>query len=389
MNRNTRQLLLVLGLITSVLTDVALLDAAEPADAPSTEAETRQLVAKLGSDDFLIREKAAEDLTKLGFSATAALEQGAKHSDREIRYRCLRILQVIRQLDFEQRLEAFIQNPDESEQSQLPGWERFRTRLGNSDDIRTLFVQMQRAEPQLLKAIQTSGKAAAEALATRSVGLQQAQQSGLHDQPLSTTATLLFISGESDVVVPVQISQLINNLCHQPNFRNAITGGNNLELKDLMRKMLGGWIRRGEDWVAYQGLMLAMQYDIEDGLVPAEKALKNPQSQAHIRQYAILTVAKMGNDSHRPLLLPMLDDKTVCTAIQINKVMVQSQVRDVALAALLYMNKQDPKKYGFDQLQPHPQYLYTPQFLGFENDDKRIASLKKWKAFEEEQKKPG
>src|SRR4029453_3548131 len=66
------------------------------------------LVKQLGSEDFSGREAASDELTRVGLPAFASLEAAVLHPDREVRYRSVRILGQIRELDLQRRLEAFL-----------------------------------------------------------------------------------------------------------------------------------------------------------------------------------------------------------------------------------------------------------------------------------------
>jgi hypothetical protein len=142
--------------------------AAEKAAPPAANAERiAELVKQLGSDEFTIRESATEALTQIGLPAFAALEAAGKNPDREIRYRSQRILGLIRQLDMQRRLEAFLAGKDEGEGYQLPGWDRFKKTYGDEPQSRTLFVEMQRADAELLRSLEEGPRSAAEMIVLR------------------------------------------------------------------------------------------------------------------------------------------------------------------------------------------------------------------------------
>ncbi len=342
------------------------------------------LVRQLGDEQFSVRESATEKLIKIGLSATKALEEGTKDADREIRYRSERVLSIVRELDFQQRLDAFARSEVAEQDFGLPGWNRFRTALGDSAELRALFVEMQKSESEAMHALEEGPKAAAEILNLRTTQLQLSMQLYRHQLTLGSIAALIFLAGDDEVSVSQQASQSLYSFCYQQSFRTAVQNG---PKNEAMRKLLGNWIRRGEGFSAYQGLGLAMQYDLKEGLIPAEKELRNHGNQAHITQYAILTVAKLGDASHVPLLERLLDDATRCTSMRINNRNYETQVRDIALAALLHITKQDARKYGFDRLQTHPQIVFNTTTVGFEDDTKRNEALAKWKAFRETQTK--
>jgi hypothetical protein len=181
--------------------------------------------------------------------------------------------------------------------------------------------------------------------------------------------------------LPQQPAQVLYGFCHQQSFRTELSEGSR---RDEVRKLLGSYILRGEDWTAYQGIMLAMQYELKEGLVPAEKMLKVGGNPPHLQQYAILAVAKLGDKSHMPLLEGQLEDNTRLSARRVNDQTFETQVRDVALAALLHVTGQDPGEYGLDQLQPNEQLLYNPSTAGFETEEQRAAALAKWKTYRAE-----
>ena len=133
----------------------------------------RALVAQLGDDEFVEREKATDELIGMGLAALPALKEGHTHNDREVRYRCRRIDAVVRQNDFQRRLEAFASNKDEDESYDLPGWDRFLELFGNGAEARALFVEIQKEESDALKSFREGPKAVASTLEIRSQQLMQ------------------------------------------------------------------------------------------------------------------------------------------------------------------------------------------------------------------------
>jgi hypothetical protein len=92
-----------LCVLFSLLSVVALLAADRPAgsaeQAPDKQAladEATKLVGQLGDDSFTVREAATKRLAEIGRPAVAALREGLKSSDPEIRIRARRILDAIK-----------------------------------------------------------------------------------------------------------------------------------------------------------------------------------------------------------------------------------------------------------------------------------------------------
>lgn len=356
------------------------------AGAVNMYARAVALVQELGDEQFSIRERATSRLIEMGLPAREALEEGRQHADREIRYRCERILAIVDELDFQRRLAAFAAGRTDGEDD-LPGWARFRTLFGDDGEARAFFVEMQKAEPAVLKAVHEGPQGVGRVVDLRCAELQQAQRVSRQQIPLGSIAALLFAAGDKEVHLNFQTGSILCSFCYQPEVDIAM---NDSAKKKFARAMLGTWVKRGDGFTAYQTLSLAMRYDLKEGLVPAVKLLENPGNQAYIRQNAILAIAKLGDDSHLKLLESLLEDQSKCTTQRVNNVTYETQLRDVALAALVIMKKQDPKKFGFDRIQQNTTNVFSTNTVGFPNDEARGKALAKWKEFKaaEQKKRP-
>ena len=113
----------------------------------------------------------------------------------------------------------------------------------------------------------------------------------------------------------------------------------------------------------------------------ATAVLGDPQSDADSRQYALLCFAQFGKEADIPLLEKMLDDASPCDQARIANIVVVTQVRDIALAALVEITKQKHEEYGFERLQRHRQQVFYQRTLGFTTEAKRNAALATWHAY--------
>jgi hypothetical protein len=139
-------------------------------------------------------------------------------------------------------------------------------------------------------------------------------------------------------------------------------------------------------------MMLASNYGLSEGLIPATKILNGQVNRVpHYMQYALLTVAKLGDESHLPLVEKLLDEKSVVTRMQENNKMWDVQVRDAALATAIMLTRQDLKTYftGRNQsFSTDPQQIFfNPRLIGFQNDTDRTAVQNKWKEYKAKQPK--
>lgn len=366
--------------IAGVLLTVALLAGGMSLAADETP-RIASLVAQLGSNEFTEREAASDELTRAGLTALTALEAATVHPDREVRYRSVRILVQIRELDLQRRLEAFLSGKEDASEYPLPGWSRFKKAYGDDSQSRTLFVEIQQAEPELMRLLEAEAKAAADLLGQRAFQQQQAIQTSGQPMTLGQIAALVFVAAEEDVTLPAQTMSMVLNYCQQQALREAL---NNSSKKEIPRKMVGAIIRKSDDWAATLAMNLAITYNLDEGLVPATKILNNHVNRVpHMSQYALMTVAKLGNLSHLPLVEKLLDDKSIVTRIkENNNVIYDVQVGDAAIAAGAILTKQDLKTYFTarpDQQWTDPQQVFfNPRLIGFQNDEERAVVHKKW-----------
>lgn len=337
------------------------------------------LINQLGSEEYSQRESATDELTRIGLPAFAALEAAAVHPDREVRYRSKRILGLIRDLDMQRRLDAFLSGTELEGEYVLPGWHRFKKAFGDKDVSRQLFVEMQRADYELMRALEDSPRAAADLITQRMSREQQAfgAQTNLS---LGQMLGLLFVASQDDVELQPQTMSSVFNYCQQQALRDVMS---NAAKKEIPRKMVGTLIARSEDWASYQAMILAITYDMDEGMTPALKILGNPAKRVpHMAQYALMVVAQRGNESHLPIIEKMFDDKSVVSRMQEQNNVYDLQLRDAALATAILLTKQDLKGYfqprdGQDLSDPQ-QVLLNARLIGFQSDEARAEVFKKW-----------
>lgn len=346
-----------------------------------------QLIVQLGSPEFSVREAASEELAQLGRPALQVLQAAANHPDREVRYRSQRLLGLIRQQDRQRRLQAFLQGQGSESDDPLPGWTRFRQRYGDDPQTRGLFVEMFRADAELMQALEEGPRQAADLLIQRTLQVQQAAQLGTPQQPtLGQVVAGLFVAAEEDVTLPPQTLSTLFSQCFSPTVSEVISTGSR---REIPRRMLAAIIRRSDDYAAYQAMNVAAQFNLPEGIIPAAKILSGhgPNRSPHMAQYALMTVARLGDASHLPLVESerLLKDSTPLAQLQENGVTYVVQLRDVALAASLVLRKANLR--DFFELAPappagDPQLIFlNARAIGFSSEAQRAAVFEKWEQF--------
>jgi hypothetical protein len=108
------------------------------------------------------------------------------------------------------------------------------------------------------------------------------------------------------------------------------------------------------------------------------------------RGQAIFFVAEHGAKEDLARLEPLLKDTSSCGSCGINSTTIHSEVRDVALAALVFASGQNLADYGFPYFRIIPGIKpadVSPSCMGFAGGPDRDAALKKWQEWSASRKK--
>lgn len=353
---------------------------ADEKPTPADEATIKKLIEELGADEFATRESATEQLSRMGLPAYKAVESAVQHPDREVRYRAERVLGRIRQTDLQRRLDSFLAGKEATDDYQLPGWKRFKKAFGDGDSARKIFVDLTKSDAEMLQALESNAKGVPELFATRITQNQQMMQFGGGNQMgFGQIAMLVFVAGEEDVTLNQNHNSVVFSYCNQAGFADAVTTGSK---GDVPKKMLSRLILRSEDFAAYSAMSLAKRFNMKEGLTCAEKILK-ANRQPHMASMALMTIAAMGDESHLPQVEKLFTDTNLVTQMQDReKVMTKVEVRDSALAAAIFLSKQELKTYytiPANQAVSDPQMVLTnARVIGHSDDAKRTEVFKKW-----------
>src|SRR5688572_626595 len=94
---------------TVLLLATTVLAAGHPGDPGSPEyARATGLVKKLGDSRFTSQEAAAKELVEMGTAALAALREGQKSADEEVRTRCTNLIPKAVARHWDRRADAFL-----------------------------------------------------------------------------------------------------------------------------------------------------------------------------------------------------------------------------------------------------------------------------------------
>jgi hypothetical protein len=414
---------------------VVPLRAGETATHPQT-GDIAELIRQLGSDDFNVREEASRQLLKIGLPAREALLEAAKDRDLEIRRRCRELVPAIQEAHRQAKLAAFIADKDGKQKHDLPGWERYRKVAGNDAASRQFFVTIQKAdtsflaeadrdfanaESKLTRAALTKDEATVRYLSADAqkdyarAGARCAQlcqelidrqrnqlflngvngravnvRSQVPDVSLKEIAPLLLVAADPKVTIPAQNRYLFGNLLYQSVVQNELRASRSTPFK----KIVLAWMeRQAEDETTAQILFDTLNnLQFKEGLPLALKAVRSKKLKGSGVAHALVTIGRLGDKQHLPVLEAFLDDKTQFCGFGIGvrggNVQGNTEVRDVALAMLVRLSKQSFKDYGFAiSGLGYDHLMNNANYLGFSSNKQREKALAKWKEWKATQKK--
>jgi hypothetical protein len=359
------------------------------------------LVRRLGSTDFKVREQASRQLFRIGLPAKQPLLEGTSDPDLEVRRRCRELLPQILEADRQAKLAALLADKDGKIKHDLPGWERYRTIVGEDDAARRYFVEIQKGDVALLRDLEKDPAHAGERCGALCQSLMQKQQAlqmrnGLlvnAQTPPLEIATLLLVAGDPRVRIPVQQRYLVVNLLYQSGVQDGLRKAGSSPFK----KIVLAWMEHEMNDEATSGSVFHTlnQLGLKEGLDMALKAVRGKKLKGPALAGALVTIGKFGDKEHVDLLEPFLDDKTAIGGFNFGRakggnVGGNTQVRDAALAMLVRLTKQAPRDYGFaiTEIQPPLEHLMDyANCLGFSSEERRTKAFEKWKTWKADHKK--
>jgi hypothetical protein len=359
------------------------------ADSRISEQQIEGWIAQLGDDSYQVREAAAERLLSVGGRAREALRRAASSADPETHAAAERLVALIDQVEFEQQLQAFADDEDGRLGITLPGWKEFRDAMGNDRQMRTLFIEMQRQEAPLLRAVFEGSGSTGQNLWIQRARYLLTWQAQLRNRqkmpPLGSCAAVVFVDAVASDPSGQQ-SEMAAQIVGLRPIQNAMRSGDH---QGAIRKLVAHWLvhcpNRSPSSLV-QRLQIGQVYDLKE-VVPLAleiaQAKPNSATPSQFRGNALLVVAKLGNQDHIDDLEPLLADESPCqiggpanTANQLPMV----QIRDVALAVSLHLAGENPRKYGFAHLKANENTVFMLGTLGLADDEARKQALAKWRA---------
>jgi hypothetical protein len=385
---------------------------------PQAEAaKARELVRRLASEAYKEREQAQDELSRMGrLARPALLEAIGADPNPEIRARTARLLPRAEAADLQARIDTFLADAESKFEHDLPGWKLFRKEAAARDAatekaVRDLYVEAIKTPDnlELLTALGLGSETAGRAIADRRVNVFLMQNPGVYrrfgssgiaqpKQPgLADIAVLLLgetVIESKDIPRPGPFSYI--TAAQFVTVQSAMQAANNPEsvpLGHAYRQFFVRWLdtRTSPEDLNNMAWMANNFRQVKETGALLRRIVKTEGVAGHARAQAMINLLQRGKEEMPTIRSQLTNENSLNNGkIQIAPgVLIDTQVRDVALALILNGEGQDLKKYGFE-FQPGfnmAQVAVNYWGYGFKTDDDRNAAHRKFELFEATKKK--
>jgi hypothetical protein len=362
---------------------------AAPGDPGTPEhAKAADLVKQLGHPRYPVREAAAKQLVEMGGAAAAALREGQKSTDEEVRARSATLLPQAIALDWQRKADAWVADADGRQKHDLPLLAEYEKVVGKLDaGSRTLFADMVRTSGPLLDLEQRDPANTIKALAARcrllldTVRTKEKQW----DAPLAEVAAILLVHARHKDWPPTDDRAAAPySLIANPTIAAAIR---DKDLGPPIRKLLIHWIETRPPGDTMSGLyfgLLSYRQPFAEGVPQVVRLVKTAVSPM-VRVVALEALGRAGTDLSRKPLADFLTDTTLLYD-DLGGEDARQQVRDAALAAVLNSREQKPTDFnltGYFSMRlwfGGEAEAVSLTVYGFESAAARTKGFEKWTA---------
>lgn len=334
-------------------------------------------VKALADDSYLRRELAKVRLRSAGEAARPELIAGLSSSELEVRLVAHELLNGLAETRLERRIAALLQSSDSGDDVDLPGWHSFREAAGDTADVRALFARIVRDHAASLAWIdrlnERDSDCTSDDVLTEMNRFLPIEVARLNDgDPVRWCLRLLAASRPQLRAAPVLSSRLRGGLLN-PNVAERLLESPH---EKTLRRLIGHWLQlSAQRYINTSMLKVALTYDCGGVAIPmATQTLQSQQARPASVAAAMVLLTRLDPAAARRDLPQWTEDARVCHVWQIvatRRRAVQTQVGDVAVALLLYLDGYDPRQVGFKDLQADPQTIYREFSIGFEDEESR------------------
>jgi hypothetical protein len=339
---------------------------------PAVTAKARELIQRLGSEDFREREVAQEALAGMKRMARPALLGAVStHDDPEVRRRCSELLVNADEDDLRARLEVFLADTENRYEHDIPGMRTFREHLGKSSGMRALAAAvLGRPENRaLFAAVEKDVAAGGQAIGLRRHAMYAIQQ-GWKDPKSGGEIpgrSLVLEEVAALLVAEIAVSSVyIQNV--QPNswldgcaFIGAVPSRHaifrNGPHHEAYREIVAKWIDTRRTPAELHWLSGPLTQDLaqfKEAFPALCRTVSTPAVEPRDKCQAMMILARWHPPEQvLPVLRAALKDETLIEMVRFPRPdgtadLYPSRIQDVARAFILFVHKEDVDSFGYE-----------------------------------------
>ena len=340
------------------------------------QSPVQRWIQQLGSDSFAERESAFRKLQECGGDCLPELRLAIKSNDVELRLRAQVLINQIEKFRKENRLEEFIRSDGMA--SGLPGWEIYRSLVGNGKEQRVSYTELYEHRNNWLADV-GKGKDLTNKFHKWVLEAKDEFISNPDKYSVKTNDALILL--RDGIKTPKKngtesLLQLLEITLLHPSIQKQY------QKQELSRKLLLNYLSKDGSEVNTELLIsLVRQSQLqEDGQV-LWSIVENKQQPIRLRAKAMTVLAKLLPKTTETKLASYLSDATVIGNKTFRGKRLETQLRDVALAMTLQIRKESLADYGFPYHKSIPGRVFRsePITFGFYSDADRKQAQEKWR----------
>lgn len=331
-------------------------------------------VDALASESYRRREVARARLLRGGEAARAALAAGLESPDLEVRTASRELLRRLAESEQERQIARLLSGSSEAEAIDLPGWKLFSEAVGDAPPHRTLFVRIVRSHAPSLAWLdqlgELDGARSHNAILSEMNSFLPIEISGLSQGDPDQWGLLLLAASQPELrAAPVLSSRLRGSLLNPAVAERLLASPH----QTTLRRLIAHWLElSSKRYINESMLKISLAYECgEIATRLAMKTMDSRQATPASLVAAMTLLARLEPDLARRELPRVIDDVRVWHVVVTRHGPIRSQVSDVALALLLYLDNRDPREVGFDALEADPRTIFRDYSLGFDDESQR------------------
>jgi len=351
------------------------------------------LIARLGDQEYEIRELAEDQIMQRGADMLPLLRDARRSPDPEIRRRATTLYQ---HLSERVRKENFARFAEMADDVDLPGWKRFQARHGDTLETRQLYVSILKDEWNVITALETQPQMMDYLLFQRANKIREELYGPNHVQiSQGTAAAMLHATSFEDVRITDPTLDQLKFLLAAPQVTTSLQDP---ESAGPLLSVFDQWLEtnlkagRFTPEMRFVVLTTCLREGIKSGKIVAKQMLDERASPVYQNgfgqfgainatqqmMYAMLAIAKLGDKEDIEYLQQYLDDQTEVSLPTVQGDQFSTQLKDVALVAVLHLSGENPKEFGYPRISTDPNFLYNIRSIGFSSDEQREKAFAQW-----------